>query len=57
MEEMGVAYTKSSKDCILFTGEIGSVRVCKNIGLNVIECIGGMIVPKGMCGGKKRGGS
>ena len=35
--------------------EIGRVRACKDVGLNILECIDGMGVPKGLPGGKKIG--
>ena len=52
MREVGMAYSKSINDGIFVTGEIGMVRVCKDVGLNIIEFIGGMGVPKGLPGGK-----
>ena len=56
MREVGMAYSKSSKDgTYLFMGEIGRVRDCKDIGLNIVEFIGGMDVPKGLPGRKKIG--
>ena len=42
MREVGMAYSKSDKDGILFRGEIGRVRVCKDDGLNVTEFISGI---------------
>ena len=53
MREVGMAYSKSSKDGILFTGEIDRVGVYKGVRLNIIEFIGGMGVPKGLPGGKE----
>ena len=37
MRKVGMAYSKSSKDGIFFTGKNDRVRVCKDVGFNIIE--------------------
>ena len=39
---------------MVFSLEIGRIRVCKDFGLNVIEFIGGMGVPGGLPVGKRK---